>query len=305
MNADQVREFCQKQGFTALQTSSINTPRVDENYNFRRELLIELVGFFHTGMPAMKLVGHKGTGKTTVVEQFHAALNYPLLKVTAHPRMEVSSLIGQFVPVPGGGFAFRNGPLTQAALSGASLMIDEYNLLDAGEAAGLNNILERGMFVIPETGDVIKPVDGFRVFASCNHNARELGFFGRNDQDSSNDDRFWTIEVGYPSPEEETPLVQRILETTFEADIAKSYAKSMVDVANRVRNQFMGVSKDSAALELTMSTRNLLSWAIGMTVFHEVNDPVHFTLARALTNQKPLSDTKVAIHQIATDVFGS
>lgn len=305
MNSNQVREFCEERGFTALDQPNINTPRIDENYNFRPELLTELVGFFMMGLPAMKLVGHKGTGKTTVVEQFHAALNYPLIKVTAHPRMEVSSLIGQFVPVPGGGFAFRHGPLTQAALAGVSLMIDEYNLLDAGEAAGLNNILERGMFVIPETGEIIKPAEGFRVFVSCNHNSRENGYFGRNDQDSSNDDRFWTIEVGYPKPEEELPLVQRILETTFDSDVAQSYAKCMVDVATKVRNQFMGVSKDSAALELTMSTRNLLSWATGMTVFHEVSEPVHFTLARALTNQKPLSDTKVAIHQIVTDVFGS
>jgi cobaltochelatase CobS len=304
MNNQQARARFEGLGIQALPQPSEKTPAVNPDYVFRADMANEMAGFWLMGAPAMKLVGHKGCGKTTIVEQFHAALNYPLVKITAHPRMEASSLLSQFVPVATGGFAHRYGPLALAAKHGCSVLIDEYNLLDPGEAASLNNILERGMFEIVETGEVIRPAEGFRVFVACNPNDKAAGYFGRNDQDSSNDDRFWTVFVEYPSASEEIPIVEKILGAIFDETTAKSYAENMVSVANKVRKQFMGVSQDNSALELTMSTRTLINWAQGFTIFSDAPSPLHFALERALTNQKHGSATKVAIHEIVADVTG-
>ena len=158
MNHQTARQKLEKFGITALPAPSEKTPRANPDYVFREDLLGEIAGFFLTGLPALKLLGHKGCGKTTIVEQIHAALNYPLVKITAHPRMEASSLISQFVPVATGGFAHRLGPLAQAAKAGCSVLIDEYNLLDPGEAASLNVILERGQFEL-QTGLMTQQCD--------------------------------------------------------------------------------------------------------------------------------------------------
>lgn len=304
MNYQETLAFFNTLGINANQQPCEKTPAVNPDYVFRKDMATELAGFWLMETPAMKLVGPVGCGKTTLVEQFHAVLNYPLVKVTANPRMEALTLLSQFVPVEGGGFAHRYGPLALAAKYGYSVLIDEYNLLDAGEAASLNNILERGMFEIVATGEIIRPAEGFRVFAAENPNDTSAGNFGRNEQDSSNNDRFWTLFVQYPSPSEEIPVIQKILGTLLDEATAKAIAENMVTVANKVRKQFMGVSQDASALELTMSTRTLINWARGFTIFAEAPSPLHFALERALTNQKHGSATKVAIHEIVADVTG-
>ena len=304
MNPQEARAFFENLGIPALPNPSEKTPTLNPGYIFSEKIANEMAGFWLMGNPAMKLVGHKGCGKTTIVEQFHAVMNYPLVKITADPRMEASTLLSQFVPTAAGGFGHRYGPIALAAKMGYSVLIDEYNLLDPGEAASLNNILERGQFEIVATGETIRPVEGFRVFVACNPNDKAAGYFGRNDQDGSNDDRFWTVFVQYPTADVETPIVQKILGTLLDDATAQAYAENMVTVANRVRKQFMGVSQDASALELTMSTRTLINWALGFTVFAELASPLHFSLERALTNQKHGSATQVAIHEIVADVTG-
>ncbi len=208
MNHQEVREFCAAQGITPLAEPTPFTPAIDPRYEFRKELLVEMVAFWLTGKTSMKLMGYKGCGKTTLPEQFHAALNYPLLSISCTPRTEASDLIGKTIATPEG-LKYSDGPLVMGAKFGCSVMLDEYNVMDPGEATGANKLLEGGAIYIPETGEVVRKAPGFRIFASCNPADKSLGFFGRNEQDQANDDRFWTIWVDYPKPEDEAPIVQR------------------------------------------------------------------------------------------------
>lgn len=279
------------------------TPEKNPSYSFRMEFLRDMVGFFFSGDTAMFLKGHKGCGKTTFVEQFHASLNLPLLTVTAHQRMEIADLIGHFIPNANGGLEFHYGPVARAAKEGWSVLIDEYNFLDPGVSGGLNGLLQGGSVYIPETKEMLKPKQGFRVFAAGNPADVTLGYSGRNTQDAANEDRYWFIEMGYPTSEEETPLVERILSAGLDPATAKSFADKMVDVANRIRKQFMANSDAADAMEITMSTRSLLRWAKMMLLFAKVEHPVHYALERALTN-RATKETKVAIHEVVHQVFG-
>ena len=178
----------------------------------------------------------------------------------------------------------------QAARYGLSVFLDEYNVMDSSVTTSLNPILEGGKIDIPETGETIFPKEGFRVFAACNPNDKGLGFFGRNEEDASNKERFWVVEFGYPTPDQEVPIVSAILKSVFDDSTADSYAQKMVEVANRIRQQYMGESGAADALEVTMSTRTLRRWAKGITVFGGQGgsaNPITFTLARALTNNAP------------------
>lgn len=305
MSHDEVRSFAAARGIQPLDAPTVFTPKIKPQFKFRKEHVIEIVGFWVLGETAMMLRGPSGCGKTALVEQFHAAMNYPLLQPQTHARTEAPDLNGQIVPTADG-FKYVHGHLINAALNGVSVFLDEYNVMDSAVTTSLNPILEGGKIDIPETGESILAKDGFRVFAACNPNDRGLGFFGRNEEDASNKERFWVVEFDYPSPEQEVPVVADILKSVLEDDVANAYAAKMVELANRVRGQYMGNSGAADALEVTMSTRTLLRWAKGLTVFGGnggAPNPVQFTLARALTNNAP-QESRQAIQEMVADIFG-
>lgn len=280
------------------------TPAIDPDYIFRVELIRDLLGFWFSGETAMLIIGHSGCGKTSIVEQWHAKLNLPLLTVVAHPRMEIADLIGHFIPTDSGGMAFHYGPVALAAKEGLSVLLDEYFVLDPGVATGLNALLQGGMLYIPETGEAIRPKEGFRLFAATNPADVGAGYFGRNTQDAANQDRFWTVRVGYPTPEEETPLVQKVLMQGMDDEsVALQFAERMVDVANRVRKQYCGESDAASAIDVTLSTRSLKRWASLFTMFPNVTRPEHYALERSVTNRAS-PETAQAIHSIVDVVFG-
>lgn len=281
------------------------TPEVDPDYKFRVDLIRDMMGFWVSGERAMLIIGHSGSGKTSMIEQWHARLNLSLLTVVAHPRMEIADLVGHFVPTASGGMEFHYGPVARAAKEGLSVLIDEYFVLDPGVATGLNALLQGGMLYIPETGEAIRPKEGFRVFAATNPADIGAGYFGRNTQDAANQDRFYTIRVGYPKAEEETPLVQKVLMQQGIEDeaVALMFAERMVDVANRVRNLYCGESDDAGAIDITLSTRSLKRWAVLFMMFSQVEKPEHYALQRAVTNRAS-RETAKAIHDVVDLVFG-
>ena len=281
------------------------TPAVDPDYKFRVDLIRDMMGFWVSGERAMLIIGHSGSGKTSMIEQWHARLNLSLLTVVAHPRMEIADLVGHFVPTASGGMEFHYGPVARAAKEGLSVLLDEYFVLDPGVATGLNALLQGGMLYIPETGEAIRPKEGFRVFAATNPADIGAGYFGRNTQDAANQDRFYTIRVGYPKPEEETPLVQKVLMQQGIEDeaVALMFAERMVDVANRVRKLYCGESDDAAAIDITLSTRSLKRWASLFTMFGEQDRAEHYALERAVTNRAN-PETAKAIHDVVDLVFG-
>lgn len=81
---------------------------------------------------------------------------------------------------------------------------------------------------------------------------------------------------------------------------------SMVDVANVVRNQFVGSNRDGVKnLTVTFSTRTLLRWArVGVTYTKaKVQAPLAAALREALTNRCDAAQ-RLAVHKIAQDKFG-
>lgn len=288
------------------------TPEVDRDYVHRLDLIRDMFGFWVSGELAMLVIGHSGCGKTSFIEQWHACLNLPLLTVVAHPRTEIADLVGHYIPTESGGMAFHYGPIVRAAKEGWSVLIDEYFVLDPGVATGLNSFLQGGSLYIPETGEVIRPREGFRVFAATNPADIGAGYMARNTQDAANQDRFYTIKVGYPAPKEEIPLVSKVLLDMQIGDqgIADMYAEKMVDVANRVRKLYCGESDGANAIDATLSTRSLKRWAALFMLFAGndqatgMDRPQHYALQRAVTNRTS-PETARAIHDIVDIVFGT
>lgn len=229
------------------------TPLLMSEYVWQPTLIRDMVLFYFSGETSMKLIGHTGTGKTEAVKQFHAALNLPLIAVTANPQMSARDLVGGMYPTANG-IEWRDGPVTIAARKGLSLLIDEYNLLDSGEAAGLNALVAGDTYTIVETGETLRPVKNFRLYATINPKA--AGYHGRQTQDMSNDERFVDINVAYADEDVEKAAVLRYL-TKASAPVAEAeqIATMVVTAANTIRKAYMGDNNSSNALPCTMSMR--------------------------------------------------
>jgi cobaltochelatase CobS len=234
-------------------------PAKDPHYVFEAERLRQFTMFWVGGFRALMVEGDPAAGKTSFVEQIHARLNVPLYKVPCGPTTDRYALLGQLLPNEDGKLQWRDGPVVKACRHGTSVLLDEYNVLDPGEATGLNMLLEGYSWTIPETGEIITPARTTRFFATQNGVDSKAAVAGRNVQDVANDDRFSFMQVDYLQPEIEKDLVKRhLIGGTIPADLAATVAGLCVDVANDVRKAFR---EDSPDIDKPLSTRVVLRWA--------------------------------------------
>jgi cobaltochelatase CobS len=70
---------------------------VKRPYVFREQLRDVLAFLADPAGDGLLLTGPTGAGKTSLVLQVAARLNWPVQEVTCHGRMELSDLIGQFM----------------------------------------------------------------------------------------------------------------------------------------------------------------------------------------------------------------
>ncbi len=275
---------------------------IRKNYVFRPELLRDVLAFLHVaGGDGMFLTGPTGAGKTSLISQVAARLNWPVQSVTCHGRMEISALVGQFVLI-NGSTKFVHGPLSVAARDGHLLILNESDLMDPSELAGLNDILEGQPLVIAENGgEVIRPHPRFRIFATGNSVGAGDGsglYQGVLRQNLAFMDRFRVIHVGYPDSEIEKQVILSAVPTMPETIVEK-----MLRVADEVRRLFLGSDREAGELTVTMSTRTLVRWASLSIAFKGAPNVFHYALEQALTARAE-PEQREAIHRIAADVFG-
>lgn len=228
-------------------------------YIFQRSALRDFFAFWQSGNKALKIVGDPATGKTSMVEQVHARLNWPLYMVSCNPRTEANHLIGCLMPTEAGTLKWRYGPAAMAAKEGGSLLLDELNAMDPAEAIGLNMLLEGYPITIEETGEVIYPHENFRVFATENSVQSRLTMAGRNIHDDTTDDRWVYMEADYLPPDIEEQLVRNAFDRTLVSqEVVDMYAPQMVEIANKIRDAYR---KEEPEFVKPISTRALIRWA--------------------------------------------
>lgn len=284
------------------------TPKSDANYEFRSEVLSDILAWWELSSvlnDGLFLTGPTGCGKSSVVCQIAARLNWPVQRLTAHSRLEMPEMLGHHVVIDGD-LVWQDGPLTIALREGHLFLLDEFDLLDPGTAAGLNGIVEGAPLVIAENGgELIHPHPDFRFIATGNTNGggdRSGLFQGTLQQNAALMDRMCVIEVGYPTVEQEKKILSKAC-----PDVPEAITATMITVANEVRELFMGADGNPGAIELTMSTRTLLRWAHLSWFFQGKSkqgiNPINYALDRALAN-RGCPETKRALHEIVQRHFG-
>lgn len=275
----------------------------DPQYVWRKDLVRDMVAFWTLAERCMMLTGPKGSGKTTLPEQWHAILRHPLWTIGGHKGITADDLFGQFLPNAQGGLDWHDGPLIRAARIGGSVLINEVNAIDPRVSIILNDIAQTGSVItMPQTGEAIIPAPGFRIFLTAN--PAGTIYAGRQEMDSSTRERPYHVWVPFMGRDEEVGHVKdRLLTAGVSGDVALDFAKKMVDVAEAVRATSTEVSGRADAIPETLSTRVLAKWARYWVALQSQPSAVHRGLERALTTScsKPVRD---AIHGHVAKVFG-
>jgi cobaltochelatase CobS len=215
--------------------------------------------FWIGGFKALLMEGDPSAGKTSFIKQWHAKLNVPLETVACSPDTQNYQVFGQMLPTEDGKLRWQDGPVTRACRLGTSVLLDEYNTLEPGQATALNMVLEGYSWTIPETGEVITPAPSTRFFATQNSIDSKAAVTGRNVMDVANEDRFFYMQVDFLKPEHEEALVLRsLLPGGVQKEVAQTIAKLTVEVANKIRAAFRD---GDPAIEKPLSTRAVLRWA--------------------------------------------
>lgn len=283
-----------------------HTPKKIDGYVFRRELVRNLLAFENSDMYAMGLIGHAGCGKSTAIEQFYAYRGLPVLKAVGTRTATADDFMGSYHP-SSDGLKWVDRSLAIAMKQGLPFFIDEYNNLTPETTTALNAVFEGRSYTIEATGEVLHPAKGFKVFAAMNED-NGLGVYqGRLKQDNANLDRFLWVRVPYPSFEEETVILNRILLPAFKDDaIRKRVCTSMVNVANKLRKQFVGDEQNGGdTLETVLSTRSLVRWATLSIHFSTSPEKFRYSFDLAFGNGPMPQSNREAIHTICSAEMGA
>lgn len=296
---------------TGFQGSSPYVPKANPNYQFRKDHLRALWMFLQSpDGDAFYITGPTGSGKTSLVTEYAARVNWPVQQVTAHGRMEMQDLVGfHTLQSDAEGetptMRFQYGPLARAMRDGHILLINEVDLMDPSDLAGLNDVLEgRSLVLAANGGEVIHPHPAFRVVVTANSRGQGdmTGLYsGIKAMNVASMDRYRMIEVGYPEYEVEAALLRKVAPVIPEPITAK-----MVDIANGVRKLFIGGdNEEEATLSVTMSTRTLLRWAkLAQTLSNFADEkPLSAALRLALLNRCQPEEAE-AIERMAKLEFG-
>ncbi|MDD4071416.1 MAG: CbbQ/NirQ/NorQ C-terminal domain-containing protein, partial [Desulfobacterales bacterium] len=248
------------------------------------------------------------SGKTSLIKQLAAKINYPVFDITGHSRLEFPDMVGH-LSLEKGKMTFQYGPLSLAMKYGGLFLLNELDLLDPSTASGLNGILDGDSLCIPENGgELITPHPMFRFAATANTNGGmdETGLYqGTLRQNLAFMDRFWLCEVDYPEQDAECKLLEKMA-----VSLPESVRFTMVKFANEVRRLFMGngdsQNQFGETIEVTFSTRTLIRWANLTVRFQPLArqgvQPVTYALDRAL-GFKATRETRAMLHELAQRMF--
>jgi MoxR-like ATPase len=189
------------------------------------------------------LIGETGTGKTGIVRWLAMKTQKPYVRVNMSGYTTPDELIGS-KSIKDGETYFENGVITDAMQVGAVLVLDEINATSPDCLFILHGLLDDDQQITLPNGEVIRPSDGFRVFATMNPD-----YAGTKGLNQALLDRFPIIvEVDtLPKAREQSLLVTR-------TGVEETIAGQLVEVASRLRKDYR-----ENKLTLYVSTRSLLN----------------------------------------------
>jgi cobaltochelatase CobS len=246
----------------AFATPQVSTPPVDADYVFEKMDVALMCYAMLNPAEKVLLTGPTGSGKSSIVEQTAARLNWPFYRVNMDGDITRADFVGQWKLVDGN-MSFLYGILPRAMRDGAILLVDEWDAANPSVGMVLQAVLEGKPLMLAETGELIYPHPNFRIFATANTVGQgdTTGLYnGTQPQNFATLDRFTMVQVvNYPAKAKERAIVMK------KAGLDGDLAAKLVDVANLVREAFK-----KGETMATMSTRTIVNVGQKMKDFGDV-----------------------------------
>lgn len=218
------------------------------------------------------LIGHTGTGKTSLITQLAALIGQPVIRVNLKQQTTVSDFVGCWT-VKAGETVFNYGVLPRAMKEGFWVILDEVDYAEPSILCALNSVLDRqsSLTLTEKDYEVITPHANFRIFATANaagqmSEYRHL-YQGTNLMNEAFLRRWNVYKVDYlPADQEENVISKHC------ARMPAELIQRLVRVANMARKGFT-----EETLHCTFSTQTLIDWA-QMIVRHKnlkAEAPIH------------------------------
>lgn len=202
------------------------------------------------------LVGPTGSGKSSLIAQLAARLNWPMRRINLHGETSVSDFLGTHKARNGEVF-FQHGILPTAMREGQVLVLEELDAATPEILFVLQGVLEDGgtLTIADNAGEHIAPHPDFRLVATAN--TLGLGdedglYTGTSVLNASHLDRWSTVfQIGYLGNKDEAAVIRDKV-----PGLAGSLVDGFVNLATAVRK-----AVNEEELFTTFSTRRLLALA--------------------------------------------
>ena len=230
-------------------------PEVEENYVFQDELSRQVLISLKENEKVL-LVGPTGVGKSTLIEQLAARLNWPVVRVAASGGLTESDLLGEWT-VTDGQTVFNYGFLPRAMKMGAICLIDEIDGIEPSVAFSIHQLMEdQGKLVLLQNGgEIVEPHPDFRLVTTANTlgNGDDSGLYtGTRVLNAAFLDRFAAVfRMSYMRAALEASVIRARV-----PGCAAGLARKLVKVASDVRE-----AKKNDQVYCTFSTRRLIELA--------------------------------------------
>jgi len=222
------------------------------------------------------ITGPSGNGKSLTVIQACANAKKELIRINVTAGTDEDDLVGSFRLVDGETI-FQEGPLVEAMHRGATVLIDEIDMLNPNRAAALFTILEgKGVF-LKKINRQINPAPGFNIIATANTKGKgsdDGRFMGTNVLNEAFLERFpITVEFDYPTKKKEESILLKNAEKLGIDD--KEFMTNLADWASIIRKAF-----DDGAVDELISTRRLVHIVNAFAIFKDKTMAINLCINR-------------------------
>ena len=118
--------------------------------------------------PAL-LIGHTGLGKTTLIKELAKKHNKNLVRISVHSGVTADEILGKWLAI-NGSTVWEDGILVKAMKNGEWVVFDEINACPADVMFAMHALLddEKIVTLLEKNGEIVRPLDSFRFFATMN-----------------------------------------------------------------------------------------------------------------------------------------
>lgn len=253
-----------------------DVPAIDPHYIFREDLLVKAL-YAIISNQRMYLQGHTGAGKTTLIEQIAAHLNWPFTRINFDSEITRMDLIGRDT-LQDGKSVFVDGMLPRAMSGPYICVFDELDFCRPDVSYVMQAALEgNGLNITEDGGRVVYPHEQFRMFGTGNTVGQgdEHGMYqGARPQSLAFLDRFtiWA-KVDYLSDTERQNLVKRHFPMLAEEEI---------NVIGKYTTEHLDAFEKAKVLQ-PISPRGMLAIARSVMFFNSIYPKDKKNMHRALT----------------------